>query len=175
MFTTIELEKKITEEILRKLPDADFSGIKFSHYKEGMPRGTYIFSLSDKYCYMDVDGFTISREATEFDEIFWLVLKQIIFERACKFECENRIYGQDFRRLFFQKEIEECSLFGEEYKKRIVKEIDKILKDAPYDDENASKKPPGKKFKSGLFTKIILWTVSAIIVLFLIFLPYFLP
>lgn len=42
--------------------------------------------------------------------------------------------GKRFRRALFNKEKEICSLFGNDFEKRKVEEIEEILKINPYND-----------------------------------------
>lgn len=67
-------------------------------------------------------------------EVLWNAVEIFSFHIAMNFAICNREKGKDFRRALFNKEKEICSLFGNDFEKRKVEEIEEILKINPYND-----------------------------------------
>ncbi|MBZ9623729.1 immunity 63 family protein [Clostridium sp. FP2] len=68
------------------------------------------------------------------DELLYSTFKDITFEMACDYEVRNRIEGQDFRRLLFNKQLELINLISEEFSLLLKTEIEVILKKYPFKD-----------------------------------------
>lgn len=77
-------------------------------------------------------GQEIKHQVTKnLDELLYWTFKDITFEMACDYEVRNRIEGQDFRRLLFNKQLELINLISEEFSRLLKTEIEVILKRAP--------------------------------------------
>ncbi len=66
---------------------------------------------------------------------YWLV-SDVVSDLSIKYELKNRVEGQDFRRIMFDKRIELMNSISLEWGNRIQKEIELILKDHPFNDGN---------------------------------------
>lgn len=135
MFTTVELEKYLKDIIFKKLPNINWEKINFKEGCNNSPEGIYVFSKENNYHFLFAEKGKI-REDKIFEnreELLWHVLDMFVFDLAIEYAMLYRGNG-DFRRTLFKKEIELCSLFGEEFKKRKIKEIEDILKENPYVD-----------------------------------------
>lgn len=81
-------------------------------------------------------GLELSRRKTKSkDEILYWLVSSFAWGLASKFELENRIENQDFRRLFFAKQIEYLKIVNEDWARRKQKEFDDILARHPFNDE----------------------------------------
>lgn len=137
MFSTKELELYIKKEISNKISGIDWKSIYFMEGDEKSKEGTYVFEKNNKYYVLLIEKGNVLDEAIfiEEKEVLMKVLNICSFSVAMKYAIENRVAGADFRRLLFQKEIEIFSLFGEEFRRRKVNEIECILQKAPYIDK----------------------------------------
>lgn len=82
-------------------------------------------------------GVMIEHKITiDYKELLYWLLSDIIFTQASKYELENRIETQDFRRILFSKEIELFRKLNEKWALCKEKEIDEILKENPYVDKH---------------------------------------
>jgi hypothetical protein len=80
-------------------------------------------------------GQEIKHQVTKnLDELLYSTFKDITFEMACDYEVRNRIEGQDFRRLLFNKQLELINLISEEFSLLLKTEIEGILKKYPFKD-----------------------------------------
>jgi hypothetical protein len=88
------------------------------------------------YHYVIIErGQEIKHQITKnLDELLYWIFKDITFEMACDFEVRNRINGQDFRRLLFNKQLEFISFINEEFTQLLKIEIEKILGKHPFRD-----------------------------------------
>ena len=81
-------------------------------------------------------GLENSRQkTTSKDEILYWLVASFAWGLASKFELENRIENQDFRRLFFAKQIEYLKIVNEDWAGRKQKEFDEILAKHPFNEE----------------------------------------
>jgi hypothetical protein len=74
----------------------------------------------------------------DIDELLYLVFKDITFSMACEYELNNRIEGQDFRRILFSKQLELLSKISDIYYSLGRKEIEEILVKNPFNDKLGS-------------------------------------
>ena len=105
----------------------------------GVPNG-----CDGSFCYSDEAGYhygmierglqrtSISTE--NLAEITYLVLSSDVFWMAGVYECKNRMEGQDFRRLLFQKEMQYWNVLGPEYAFFAEQKIRQVLEIAPFQD-----------------------------------------
>ena len=90
----------------------------------------------DKYHYVVTErGAEYERRvAKDADEILYWLVSDMVFDAAMKYEGKNRVPGQSFRQLLFQKQIELMSALRPQWAVRKQEEIARILRDAPFDD-----------------------------------------
>jgi len=74
----------------------------------------------------------------DIDRLFYLTFKDITFSMACDYELNNRIEGQDFRRILFSKQLELLNKINDRYYAFRRKEIDDILVKNPFNDKLGS-------------------------------------
>ena len=72
---------------------------------------------------------------TSLFDISYIVLKDVISPISKDYEFKNRKDKQDFRRIWFSKELDLWTLFGEDFYERAKQEMDEILLNHPYIDE----------------------------------------
>lgn len=137
MLTTKELEKEIKDKILSILPEANFEGLYFRVGGENSSEGLYIFSKNKKYHIINTnEKGVVGRHVVcdEISEALWFALDYIAWKIAFQYAQEESKEGKDFRRALFAKEIEIYSKFGEEFKRRKIEVIEKIIGENPYSD-----------------------------------------
>jgi hypothetical protein len=80
-------------------------------------------------------GQEIKHQVTKnLDELLYWTFKDITFEMACDYEVKNRIEGQDFRRLLFDKQLELINLINEEFSLLLKSDIEGKLKKYNFKD-----------------------------------------
>lgn len=80
-------------------------------------------------------GYEIFKKTTDsIDELIYWILSRAISRMAMNYELENRVEGQDSRRIYFSKIIEVMEKISPLWRIKIQKEINEILKIAPYVD-----------------------------------------
>ena len=92
--------------------------------------------VNGKYHYVRTErGAENERRISENEDelLFWL-FSDFVFDLACKYELENRVPGQDFRRLLFSKRIELMGTIKPEWAERTSNDIQEILAKHPYSD-----------------------------------------
>ena len=75
------------------------------------------------------------RSTSDFQQLLYWIFAGTTHSLAFAYELENRVEGQDCRRIAFPKQLELLGLIGREMAERRAREIEDILKSAPYDDE----------------------------------------
>lgn len=133
---TEELEKKIKDSILKVLPDLQLTQVFFSEACDNSPEGTYIYAENGKYylAYTEKGRIREKKEADTEREVLWHLLDGILFNLAMEYAVNNRISGEDFRRVLFSKEIELYAKFGRDFEERKKAEIEAVLNEYPYHD-----------------------------------------
>lgn len=140
--TTKELQRYIeqvyskAEFIIKKDEIYEPITTHFEFADKGYPDGEYCFSDKEGYHYRCLErGMVIFDKITKdiFDITYWVLNRQFSW-LSYQYEKNNRIHGQDNRRLMFYKRIQYFSELGEEYGTKIQSEISQILKKAPYQD-----------------------------------------
>jgi hypothetical protein len=88
------------------------------------------------YHYVVIErGQEIKHQITKnLDELVYWIFKDITFEMACDYEVRNRVNGQDFRRLLFNKQLELISFINEAFSELLKIEIKEILENNPFSD-----------------------------------------
>lgn len=80
-------------------------------------------------------GFELFRElAPSVDEVIYIIIERAISRMALDYEINNRVEGQDFRRIYFKKKIELMSLINDNWAERVLEDVNKILSESPYAD-----------------------------------------
>jgi hypothetical protein len=80
-------------------------------------------------------GLENSRQITRSkDELLYWLVSSFVWGLASKFELQNRIPEQDFRRLFFAKQIEYLKMADPRWANRKQMEFDEILTRHPFND-----------------------------------------
>jgi len=89
------------------------------------------------YHYVIVErGQELERKSTSnYDELLYWIFSDATHSLAFEYELRHRIEDQDCRRIAFPKQIELLNLISPEMGMRCAKEIENILRMAPYDDE----------------------------------------
>jgi hypothetical protein len=81
-------------------------------------------------------GLELSRQTTKSkDEILYWLVSSFVWGWAGEFELKHRIKNQDFRRLFFAKQIEYLQKVNPFWAQRKRKEIEEILEKHPFNDD----------------------------------------
>ena len=88
------------------------------------------------YSYRIYERGNLLKEVTTEDvnEIIYAIFSNHLHEAACKYELKNRIKGQDFRRILFEKYLEYWRALGDDYYNFASSKIDAILREFPYSD-----------------------------------------
>lgn len=140
--STNELEKHIKElhKRVKCITERDnvYKPLKVSFFNE-IPQkfeGEYCYSdsVGYHYCFSERGELGIHKITDDLFEISYWILETSLFEMAENYEANNRIQGQDFRRLLFKKILEYFAAIGDNYKKMCEIKFDEILKNAPFDD-----------------------------------------
>lgn len=126
-----DLQDKIDE--IGKIIDAPRSWliVLYQPANDGSP---YVAIDDDKFFYVSSErGYEISRKPiSSLDELMYLTLEGAIFQMASSYELDNRVEGQDFRRILFAREIELMNKLNRKWGERCREKIEKILVSAPY-------------------------------------------
>lgn len=136
MLTTNELQKYIMSEINDKLDEVSYSNVFFKKGDDNSAEGTYIFSTDTNYHILYAEKGKIRSDIVVNDEreVLWYALNILSTNITMKYAMNNQEKGKDFRRPLFEKEKKIFSLFGEDFYKRKIEEINKILEKNPYND-----------------------------------------
>lgn len=136
MLTTIALEKYIKKEIEDRLGEINWNDIYFDNGYRNSIEGIYIYSKNNGYhiWYVEKGKVRERRITLKKETVLLYVLDIVSFDVAMNHAQKNRKENEDFRRELFKKEIEIYSLFGEKYEKKKRREVEKILKKNPYND-----------------------------------------
>ena len=128
--------EKVIEIILQKIPEADFD-IKLPEATSCIHdtiraaiRGSQTYLVE---CY-DERGSVTVKEFNNYGEFFYEILNFVISCISIAYERSERLYrdkSTDFRRLYFNKEIELFKRFGDNYSSRKEKEVAEILMQYP--------------------------------------------
>jgi hypothetical protein len=99
------------------------------------PEGSSIYADDEwHYVSMERGEERIHCQSGDLNKVLYYVFKPITASLAEKYTVKNRVKGMDFRRLFFEKQLELLGTINKEYQKVREEEIETILKKAPYQD-----------------------------------------
>lgn len=93
--------------------------------------------VDDRYHYVIVErGQELDRKSTlDLQELLYWIFSDTTHSMAFAYELKNRIEDQDCRRIAFPKQVELLALISPKMAERRAREIEDILRKAPYDDE----------------------------------------
>lgn len=100
--------------------------------------GSYYAEFKDDQYYLisSERGKKLDRKVTsDIDQFLYWVFKDVVFKMAVDYELNHRQPYKDPRRLIFSKRIELLSKLNSSWGEREKIEIEKYLKQAPYDDD----------------------------------------
>ncbi|MDY7560882.1 Imm63 family immunity protein [Pseudomonas sp. 10B1] len=103
-------------------------------FVDGSP---YVEIRESKYNFIYSErGFEFSRKTTNsLDELLYWIMVRAANRMALQYEVQNRVDGEDFRRLYFAKLISLVASIDVEWGKRIESEVHNTLISAPYEDD----------------------------------------
>jgi hypothetical protein len=92
--------------------------------------------VNGKFDYVVTErGVEFSRKTTEsVDELLYWIMKGVVSKMAMEFELNNRVHGQDSRRLYFSTMIDLLGRLRPSWRGKIKEEIEVILEGSPYVD-----------------------------------------
>ena len=148
----MENQKRLTTEELREHVHSVYARIEPVAKRDGVYRPLDVWfgrgtpnGRDGQYCYANEEGYhygVIERgqqirsiSTQNLIEITFLALSSDVFWMAGIYECKNRIEGQDFRRLLFQKEMQYWNALGPEYAVLAEQKIRETLAKAPFMDQ----------------------------------------
>jgi len=67
-------------------------------------------------------------------ELMFLVFRDVCFEEAGRFELQNRVPGQDHRRIRFARQLELLEKLNPVWREREAARLDQVLEHHPYRD-----------------------------------------
>lgn len=73
------------------------------------------------------------------DEFLRLIFEHITFLLACSFELKNRVSGQDFRRVMFEKQVELLGVLSTMWADHETRNHQEILARHPFDDASGER------------------------------------
>lgn len=101
---------------------------------------------SDGSPYFEINGdqiFVVSSErglelyrkfVPSVDEAVFIIIERAVTRMALNYEINNRVDGQDFRRIYFGKKVELMGLIDKVWADRVLEDINFILSMSPYAD-----------------------------------------
>ncbi len=136
MLSTDELKKYVCNEIQTQLEDVKFDNLFFTEGTDNSVEGTYIFNRNNEYHILFAEKGKVRSDVVTYEkrEVLWNAVEIVCNNIIMQYAICNREKGKDFRRALFKKEVEIFSLFGEDFRKRKIGEIEEILKKNPYND-----------------------------------------
>ncbi len=134
MLSTEELKNYVYGQIQNRLGVISNNNLFFAEGNDNSVEGTYILTKNNEYHILFTEKVKIRSEVvtSKEREVLWNALEIFSTDIIMDFAIKNREEGKDFRRVLFAKEIEIFSLFGRDFEKRKVDEINEILKQNPY-------------------------------------------
>ncbi|WP_313654528.1 Imm63 family immunity protein [Pantoea sp.] len=133
MLSIEELQKKVDELVFKAgLPRLSVN-LCTTPAGDGTP---YISFENEMYNYVFSErGYEFSRKITDStDELLYWIMSGLAYKIAFQYELENRISGEDGRRIAFPKYIELMTKMNLSWKSKAGDEIEKTLAANPYDD-----------------------------------------
>ena len=136
MMNIEELEQYIQNNLFTHYKKFKLTGIFFENDEQYNKDGVYISLCNDKYNIIYVERGKEKKRITTKEEnvVLWYVLDSLVFYIAVEFAVKNSEKGRDFRRKYFEKELEIFAEFGKDFELKKKEEICKILEKNPYND-----------------------------------------
>ncbi|MOA33142.1 hypothetical protein D3C78_1544120 [compost metagenome] len=96
----------------------------------------YVVISNEILCYISSErGYEIFRKAaSSLDELLYFILDRVTSRMAMDYELNNRVEGQDSRRIYFSKKIELMNELCPQWGCKARQEIERVLVSAPYVD-----------------------------------------
>ena len=93
------------------------------------------------YHYVVVErGRELERFTTrDFDELLYHIFKSVAAELSLSYVLDQRVEGQDSRRLAFQRRIDLLSVLSPKWAGRYKRELEQILREHPFDDSGSAR------------------------------------
>lgn len=97
---------------------------------------TTIMVDENGYHYLIVEGKVELKHiiAEEIEELLYYIFGDITSDMAFEYEVENSIEDQDYRRIYFQKQLELLSIINQAYYEEKKAELEEQLKINPFND-----------------------------------------
>ena len=94
-----------------------------------------------RYHYIVVErGVELERKSTsDYDQLLYWIFQYATYCLAFRYELENRVQGQDCRRIAFSRQVELLSRINPGWAKRQAAEIAETLRRWPYQDEGTAR------------------------------------
>ena len=136
MLSTEELKNYVYNEIRTRLGEVSCGNLFFAEGTDNSVEGTYIFNRNNEYHILFAEKGKVRSDVVTYEkrEVLWNAVEIVCNNIIMQYAICNREKGKDFRRALFKKEVEIFSLFGEDFRKRKIGEIEEILKKNPYND-----------------------------------------
>ena len=103
------------------------------------PLGGYFLDLSKDgeaaLAFMERGNITSREVANSLDGILYIIFRNQAKARGLEYEIAHRVPKQDFRRLYFQKSVEELGKISNEWAKILEREFETVLKKHPFVDD----------------------------------------
>lgn len=98
--------------------------------------GTFLYVDGEEYYYTSKERGTVIKQyhSKSVNDILYYAFQSITFEIAARYAAKNRNENEDFRRVYFERQLELLKEIAPTYRKKREKEIEEILKRHPFDD-----------------------------------------
>jgi len=137
---TLEEIKNYIFELGRKIGLDDDSKLypMFSRTSNVFNDGASIYVENSKYYYIIMERGQLNKlfESKDLEEVLYPLFESITFSLASDYELNHRIENEDSRRLLWKKQLELLKKINRNFFVKCQIEIEKILKIAPFNDEN---------------------------------------
>ena len=137
---TLEEIKNYIFELGRKIGLDDDSKLypMFSRTSNVFNDGASIYVKNSKYYYIIMERGQLNKcfESEDLEEVLYPLFESITFSLASDYELNHRIENEDSRRLLWKKQLELLKKINRNFFVKCQIEIEKILKIAPFNDEN---------------------------------------
>jgi len=137
---TLEEIKNYIFELGRKIGLDDDSKLypMFSRTSNVFNDGASIYVENSKYYYIIMERGQLNKlfESKDLEEVLYPLFESITFSLASDYELNHRIKNEDSRRLLWKKQLELLEKINRNFFVKCQIEIEKILKIAPFNDEN---------------------------------------
>lgn len=118
---------------------------RFKNYKEVLNAyyftdkynypGSYYFYREGQWISNNYERGGINEKIRDLDEMIFAIFNSITLHDATYYERKRRVPGRDTRRIWFPKQIELLSYFGEEYVEKCRENQNETLVSSPFEDD----------------------------------------